>query len=62
MRNLHARDKDVTHSPSRVAMASASGDAQVCLSSRSPFICIRFLLPMDLVSYKIVLQSDLPKW
>lgn len=33
MRNLHARDKDVTHSPSRVAMASASGDAQVCLSS-----------------------------
>jgi hypothetical protein len=62
MGHLHARDKDVTHSPSRVAMASASGDAQVYLSSRSPFICIRFLLPMDLVSYKIVLRSELPKW
>ena len=32
---LHARDKDVTHSSRRLAMASASGDAQVCLIIRS---------------------------
>lgn len=34
MGHLHTRDKDVTHSSSRVA--TTSGDAQVCLSSRSP--------------------------